>query len=134
MGRLLLYAREFRVVPARLEQDRCRFTAQVLPVPAVIAGEGSDERTLLDSEIAWPDGNRCCFRIVVDLSDNSAGIDIRQQGRQLIVDFQKTTLPRNLERRMDVADFNTPVVSIDTFAQNGNARMARCLCRRAEQC
>jgi type IV pilus assembly protein PilQ len=62
-------------------------------------------------------------RIVVDLSDNSAGIDIRQQGRQLIVDFQKTTLPRNLERRMDVADFNTPVVSIDTFAQNGNARM-----------
>src|SRR5262245_65961413 len=28
----------------------------------------SDERTLLDSEVAWPDGHRCCFRIVVDLS------------------------------------------------------------------
>src|SRR4029077_18443597 len=35
-------------------------------------------------------------RIIVDLSDNSAGIDIRQQGRTLIVDFLKTSLPRNL--------------------------------------
>ncbi len=62
-------------------------------------------------------------RIIVDLSDSNTGIDIRQQGRQLIVDFQKTTVPRNLERRMDVGDFNTPVVTVDTFAQNGNARM-----------
>ena len=28
----------------------------------------SDERTLLDSDVSWPDGNRCCFRIVVDLA------------------------------------------------------------------
>lgn len=31
----------------------------------------SDERTLLDSEVRWPDGNRCCFRIVVDLAPAS---------------------------------------------------------------
>jgi type IV pilus assembly protein PilQ len=62
-------------------------------------------------------------RIVVDLSDNSTGIDIRQQGRQLIVDFLKTTVPRNLERRLDVQDFGTPVVTVDTFAQGGNTRM-----------
>jgi type IV pilus assembly protein PilQ len=62
-------------------------------------------------------------RIVVDLSDNTTGIDIRQQGRTLVVDFIKTSLPRNLERRMDVGDFNTPVVMVDTFAQGGNTRM-----------
>ncbi|HSV17842.1 MAG TPA: type IV pilus secretin PilQ [Casimicrobiaceae bacterium] len=62
-------------------------------------------------------------RIVVDLSDNSTGIDIRQQGRTLVVDFLRTSLPRNLERHLDVADFNTPVVSVDTFAQGGNTRM-----------
>ena len=62
-------------------------------------------------------------RVVVDLSDASTGIDIRQQGRRLIVDFHKTTVPRNLERRMDVGDFNTPVVTVDTFPQNGDARM-----------
>ncbi|TMH52146.1 MAG: AMIN domain-containing protein, partial [Betaproteobacteria bacterium] len=48
-------------------------------------------------------------RIIVDLSDSSTGIDIRQQGRTLVVDFLRTALPRNLERRLDVADFATPV-------------------------
>jgi type IV pilus assembly protein PilQ len=62
-------------------------------------------------------------RIVVDLSDATTGIDIRQQGKALIVDFIKTTVPRNLERRLDVGDFATPVVTIDTFSQGGNARM-----------
>ena len=62
-------------------------------------------------------------RIVVDLSDNSTGIDIRQQGKTLIVDFLKTSLPRNLERRIDVADFGTPVLTVDTFPQGSNARM-----------
>jgi type IV pilus assembly protein PilQ len=62
-------------------------------------------------------------RLVVDLSDSSTGIDIRQQGRTLVVDFLKTSLPRNLERRIDVADFGTPVLTVDTFPQGANARM-----------
>src|SRR5260370_3203343 len=28
----------------------------------------SDEKTVPDSEVRWPDGKRCCFRVVVDLS------------------------------------------------------------------
>ncbi|HEY3180976.1 MAG TPA: type IV pilus secretin PilQ [Casimicrobiaceae bacterium] len=62
-------------------------------------------------------------RVVVELSDNTTGIDIRQQGRTLVVDFLQTSLPRNLERRLDVGDFNTPIVTVDTFAQGGNTRM-----------
>jgi len=62
-------------------------------------------------------------RIVVDLSDASAGIDIRQQGRTLVVDFLKTSVPRNLARRIDVADFGTPVMTVETLAQGANARM-----------
>jgi len=62
-------------------------------------------------------------RIIVDLSDSTTGIDIRQQGRTLVVDFLKTTLPRNLERRLDVGDFATPVATIDTFPQGANTRM-----------
>ena len=62
-------------------------------------------------------------RIVVDLSDPATGIDIRQQGKTLIVDFIKTSLPRNLERRLDVQDFGTPIVTVDTFAQGPNVRM-----------
>jgi type IV pilus assembly protein PilQ len=62
-------------------------------------------------------------RVVVDLSSASIGIDIRQQGRQLVLDFINTNVPRNLVRRLDVGDFGTPVRFVDTFEQSGNARM-----------
>ncbi|HEX7403000.1 MAG TPA: AMIN domain-containing protein, partial [Usitatibacter sp.] len=47
-------------------------------------------------------------RVVVDLSSANIGIDIRQQGRQVVVDFLSTNVPRNLVRRLDVGDFGTP--------------------------
>jgi type IV pilus assembly protein PilQ len=62
-------------------------------------------------------------RVVVDLSDTSTGIDIRQQGQNLIVDFLKTTLPENLRRRLDVTDFATPVNVVSVFQQGENVRM-----------
>jgi len=62
-------------------------------------------------------------RITVDLSDPNVGIDIRQQGQNLIVDFKKTNLPERLNRRLDVTDFATPVTSIMTQPQGENVRM-----------
>ena len=62
-------------------------------------------------------------RIQVDLSDPGVGIDIKQQGTALIVDFLKTSLPRNLQRKLDVVDFATPVQGVDTFVQGDNVRM-----------
>jgi len=62
-------------------------------------------------------------RLVVDLSDASTGIDIRQQGQNLIVDFLKTSLPENLKRRLDVTDFATPVQVVNAFQQGENVRM-----------
>src|SRR5436190_2159242 len=62
-------------------------------------------------------------RVVVDLSDTSTGIDIRQQGQNIIVEFIKTALPDNLRRRLDVIDFGTPVTTVSTFPQGENVRM-----------
>jgi type IV pilus assembly protein PilQ len=62
-------------------------------------------------------------RIVIDLSDSQVGIAVRTQGRSIVVDFANTTLPRNLERRMDVTDFGTPVQSLESFSQGSNARL-----------
>ena len=62
-------------------------------------------------------------RVQVDLSDANVGIDIRQQGKSLIVDFMKTGLPQNLQRKLDVTDFGTPVEGIDTFVDGDNVRM-----------
>jgi type IV pilus assembly protein PilQ len=104
--------------------DSTSAVAQAAPAPVQRFAEGApgnQQHALRD--VDFRRGRNGEARIIVDLSDNNTGIDIRQQGRQLIVDFQKTSVPRNLERRLDVADFNTPVVTVDTFEQNGNARM-----------
>lgn len=62
-------------------------------------------------------------RVVVELSDNQVGVDIRQQGQTVVVDFLKSNLPADLRRRLDVADFATPVQTITTFQQGDNVRM-----------
>ena len=62
-------------------------------------------------------------RVVVELGQTNTGVDIRQQGQTLVVDFQKSSLPENLRRRLDVADFATPVQTINTFVQGDNVRL-----------
>lgn len=62
-------------------------------------------------------------RVVVDLSDTTTGIDIRQQGENIVVEFLRTSLPDSLRRRLDVVDFGTPVTSVATFQQGDNVRM-----------
>jgi type IV pilus assembly protein PilQ len=60
---------------------------------------------------------------VVELSDSQTGVDIKQQGKAIVVDFQSARLPDNLRRRLDVADFGTPVSTIRAFQQGDTARM-----------
>ncbi|HMN83637.1 MAG TPA: type IV pilus secretin PilQ, partial [Burkholderiaceae bacterium] len=62
-------------------------------------------------------------RVVVELSDSQVGVDIRQQGQSIIVDFQQSRLPDNLRRRLDVGDFGTPVKAVRAFQQGDNARL-----------
>ncbi|MDP3585210.1 MAG: type IV pilus secretin PilQ [Thiobacillus sp.] len=62
-------------------------------------------------------------RIVTTLSDAQAGINIRQQANGVVVDFIGTELPRALQRRLDVADFGTPVQFIETYTLGNNTRM-----------
>jgi type IV pilus assembly protein PilQ len=61
--------------------------------------------------------------VVIKLSDPSVGVDIREQTGEIIVDFLNTSVPLDLQRRLDVVDFATPVQTIDTFAQGRNTRM-----------
>jgi type IV pilus assembly protein PilQ len=62
-------------------------------------------------------------QVIVELSDSATGIDLRQQGRNIIVDFLRTALPPALERRYDVTDFGTPVEVFDLQAVGGNVRL-----------
>ncbi|MEO7725998.1 MAG: type IV pilus secretin PilQ [Burkholderiales bacterium] len=86
------------------------------------AKPGDGRHTLRDISFRRGPGGE--GRIVIDLSDSSVGIDLRQQGRNLVIDFQNTALPKNLERRLDVADFATPVQTVDAFVQGGGSRVS----------
>ena len=79
-----------------------------------------DQRHAL-RDIDFRRGNAGEGRVVVDLSDTTVGIDLKLQGRTIVIDFINTALPRNLQRRLDVTDFGTVVQTIDALPQ-GNTR------------
>lgn len=62
-------------------------------------------------------------KIIATLSDTQTGINIRQQAKGVIVDFIDTELPKALQRRMDVADFATPVQIVESYTLGENTRM-----------
>ncbi len=62
-------------------------------------------------------------RIVVDLPSNQVGVDIKQQGTTLVVEFLKSSLPEGLRRRLDVADFGTPIQLVSTSQVGDRVRM-----------
>ncbi len=74
-------------------------------------------------DIAFRRGKDGEGRITVDLTDANAGIDIKQQGSNLIVDFARVTVPEALRKRLDVTDFATPVLTVNTVQKGANTRM-----------
>jgi type IV pilus assembly protein PilQ len=62
-------------------------------------------------------------QVVVELNDPSTTVDVRQEGGRIVVDFQNTTLPQELMRRLDVTDFATPVFTIDALRANRDSRL-----------
>ncbi len=62
-------------------------------------------------------------KVMIKLSDPSAGIDIHQQAGDIVVDLLNTSAPERLQRRLDVTDFGTPVQFVDTFARGRNTRI-----------
>jgi len=62
-------------------------------------------------------------RVVVDLSDPTTSVDIRQQGSLILVDFLNTTVPDAMRRRLDVTDFGTPIAMVSTIQQGANVHM-----------
>lgn len=67
-----------------------------------------------------PEGNG---KIIVTLTDPNTVVDVNQKGEKIQIDFVGARMPERLERRLDVADFATPVTTIDSFNIEGGTRM-----------
>jgi type IV pilus assembly protein PilQ len=62
-------------------------------------------------------------RVIVGLASAQVGVDIRQQGQSLVVEFLRSTLPESLRRRLDVTDFGTPVKAISAVQSGDRVRL-----------
>ncbi|MBQ1762165.1 MAG: type IV pilus secretin PilQ, partial [Aquincola sp.] len=96
-------------------------TAQAAAPLHFAPSQNADPLSLRD--IDFRRGQDGAGRVVVELPNNQVGVDIRQQGQQLIVEFLRSTLPDRLRRRLDVADFGTPVGAITTVQTGDRVRM-----------
>lgn len=67
-----------------------------------------------------PDG---AGQVLVELNDPGTAVDVRQEGGRIIVEFEDTALPTELMRRLDVADFATPVATVDALRANTNTQI-----------
>ena len=65
-------------------------------------------------------GERGEGRVIVQLSDPSVDVDISYDGGKIRVEFKETLIPEQLQRRLDVTDFATPVLSIDSLPEAQN--------------
>ena len=97
--------------------------AKVMPVSSAFA-ENRNRDVLPLREVDFRLGaEKTTGRVIVDLANSQVGVDIRQQGRNLVVEFAQSTLPEGLQRRMDVADYGTPVQLIATQQVGDRVRM-----------
>ena len=79
---------------------------------AVRFAENQNATPLALKDIDFRRGQDGAGRVVVELPNPQVGVDIRQQGQSLVVEFVKATLPDRLRRKFDVTDFGTPVQSV----------------------
>lgn len=94
--------------PSRLEQIKS--TGK----PAVV----SDETRI--SGIDFQRVDEGIGRVVITLSDDDAGVDIVEEGNNVVVNLVGARLSRALEQRVDVQDFATPVMFIDAMGAGEN--------------
>jgi type IV pilus assembly protein PilQ len=90
---------------------------------APVFAESRNVETQPIRDLDFRRGSDSSAKIIVDLPSNQVGVDIRQQGQNLVVEFLKSSLPEGLRRKLDVSDFGTPVQTVTTFQTGDRVRV-----------
>ena len=105
-------------------------SATVAAAPVAAAAPGSGNFAPLQSretqglrDIDFRRGADGAGRVIVSLPNSQVGVDIRQQGTGLVVEFLRSAVPDSLRRRLDVTDFGTPVQTVTTSQTGDRVRM-----------
>jgi len=116
-GKVLLLILDSAAAPAATTT-----AAAASPEPVRFA-ESLNRTPLALKDIDFRRGSDGAGRVIVDLPNNQVGVDIRQQGQSLVVEFLRSTVPDNLRRRLDVTDFGTPINTVTTTQSGDRVRM-----------
>jgi type IV pilus assembly protein PilQ len=116
-GKVLLLILDGAAAPAATTT-----AAAASPEPVRFA-ESLNRNPLALKDIDFRRGSDGAGRVIVDLPNNQVGVDIRQQGQSLVVEFLRSTVPDNLRRRLDVTDFGTPINTVTTTQSGDRVRM-----------
>ncbi|MCL2021618.1 MAG: AMIN domain-containing protein [Betaproteobacteria bacterium] len=129
-GRTRVLLNLVRAMRHEVRQEGNSLLVTLTPLPGIAASGKSSPfvtETIAGAhaihDVTFRRGQEGEARILVELSDAGTGINIRQQGRSLVVDFLRTSLPENLRRKMDVTDFGTPVTQVVTESKGANVQM-----------
>lgn len=72
-------------------------------------------------EIDFRRGKRGEGRVIVTLSDPGRSVDMQREGNAVKLQFAGQRIDAELERRLDVSDFATPVQTVDAYNQSRGA-------------
>ena len=93
------------------------------PAPVTVFAADGNSGIVPIKDVDFRRGVDGSGRVVVGLANNQVGVDIRQQGKGITVEFLRSSLSQGLRRRLDVADFGTPVQLITTTQVGERVRM-----------
>ncbi|MEJ7686647.1 MAG: type IV pilus secretin PilQ [Variovorax sp.] len=127
--RLVLNLKQATAYKAEIQGKSLLVSLEPVPGAALASStpssfaENRNRDTLPLRDVDFRLGSDNTGRVIVDLANNQVGVDIRQQGKNLVVEFTKSTLPEGLRRRLDVSDFGTPVQLVTTQQSGDRVRM-----------
>ncbi|MFM9880565.1 MAG: type IV pilus secretin PilQ [Burkholderiaceae bacterium] len=98
-------------------------TAAPAAATSPVFAESRNQDTQPLKDIDFRRGLENSGKVVVDLASSQVGVDIKQQGQSLVVEFLKSSLSEGLRRRLDVTDFGTPIQTVTTFQVGDRVRM-----------
>lgn len=88
---------------------------------AVASSSDSSPAANAIREVDFKRGDQGEGRLIIDLDNPRAGINVFVEGNVIKVDFDGVALPERLQRRYDVSDFATPVQLVEAQPSEGGA-------------
>ena len=136
-SRVVLNLRQASTYRAQLQDNSLLIFLDAAPSAATAAAAGpaaattepvhfapsQNATTQALQDIDFRRGNDGAGRVVVNLPSSQVGVDIQQQGQNLVVEFLRSALPERLRRKLDVTDFGTPVQTVTATQQGDRVRL-----------